>query len=157
MNYQDWQTTVSDDITKDPLWSLEAYRLGLFIAEIGWHDVIALNKNPLTRSLANQLIRALDSISANIAEGYSRSTGKDRARFYEYSLGSAREARDWYYKARRVLREEVVEHRIALLTKIIKMLNVLIPKQRRKGLREEQAHYETIPENLDLTENIPMP
>jgi|APSaa5957512576_1039674.scaffolds.fasta_scaffold228244_2 hypothetical protein len=47
MNYQDWQKTVPDDITKDPLWSLEAYRLGLFIAEIGWRDIVALNKNPL--------------------------------------------------------------------------------------------------------------
>ncbi len=37
------------------------------------------------------------SIRANIAEGYSRGTGKDRARFYEYALGSARESRDWYF------------------------------------------------------------
>ena len=155
MNYQDWQKTVSEEITKDPLWTLEAYKMGLFISEIGWHDVKALNKNSLTKPLANQLIRALDSISANIAEGYSRSTGKDRARFYEYSLGSARESRDWYYKARRVLREEVVEHRMALLTQIIKMLNALVPKQRQKGIREEQANYETLSQGL--TTNIPMP
>ncbi len=25
-------------------------------------------------------------------------SGKDRARFYEYSLGSAREGRGWYYR-----------------------------------------------------------
>ena len=155
MNYQDWQKTVSEEITKDPLWTLEAYKMGLFISEIGWHDVKELNKNSLTRPLANQLIRALDSISANIAEGYSRSTGKDRARFYEYSLGSARESRDWYYKARRILREEVVEHRMALLTQIIKMLNALVPKQRQKGIREEQANYENF--SQDLTTNIPMP
>jgi len=95
----------------------------------------------LTRDLANQLYRAVCSISANSAEGHSRSTGKDRARFLEYSLGSAREARDWYYKSRHTLKEEVVKHRIDLLTQIIKILNILTPHQRQKGIREEKAEY----------------
>jgi four helix bundle protein len=50
--------------------------------------------------LSDQLYEAVGSVSANLAEGYSRGTGKDRARFYEYALGSARESRDWYFKAR---------------------------------------------------------
>ena len=50
-----------------------------------------------TIGLADQLYRSLGSIGANLAEGYSRGTGKDRAHFYEYALGSARESRDWYY------------------------------------------------------------
>lgn len=154
-NYQDWQKTLPEDITQDPLWRLEVYRLSLFVSEIGWLDVVKLNKNPLTKVLANQLIRALDSISANIAEGYSRSTGKDRARFYEYSLGSARESRDWYYKAGRILRDEVVEHRMSLLTQIVKMLNALVPKQRKKGLREEQGVY-NVEEFPDPIAEIPM-
>jgi len=104
MNYPDWQKTVPDDITQDPLWKLEVYRLGLFVSDIAWQDALALSKNPLTRDLADQLYRAVCSISANIAEGYSRSTGKDRARFFEYSLGSAREAGDWYYKSRHTLK-----------------------------------------------------
>lgn len=91
--------------------------------------------------MADQLIRAIDSISANIAEGYSRSTGKDKARFMEYALGSAREAHDWYYKARRVLRQEVVSHRINLLTQIIKILSAFVPQQRKKGIRESAALY----------------
>ncbi|MFQ5594528.1 MAG: four helix bundle protein, partial [Anaerolineae bacterium] len=51
-----------------------------------------------TLGLSDQLYRALVSISSNIAEGYSRGTGKGRAQFYEYALGSARESRDWYFK-----------------------------------------------------------
>lgn len=139
-------SSVPNDITGDPLWNLEIYRLGLFISEIGWPDVVALNKNVLTRDLADQLIRAIDSISANIAEGYSRSTGKDKARFMEYALGSAREARDWYYKSRRVLKPEVVTHRINLLTQIVKILSAFIPVQRKKGIREEKAPYLTLSE-----------
>ena len=155
MNYQEWQDKVPSDITQDPLWKLEVYRMSLFASEIGWQYVTALYKNSLTRDLSSQLIRALDSISANIAEGYSRSTGKDRARFMEYALGSAREFRDWYYKSRRVLREEVVSHRINLLTQIVKILSVLVPTQRKKGIREEQAEYNT--DSLNLDNEVPLP
>jgi len=117
-----------------------------------------LNKTLLTRNLADQLYRAVCSISANIAEGYSRSTGKDRARFLEYSLGSAREARDWYYKSRHTLKEEVSNHRINLLTQIIKMLNVLTPRQRQKGIREEQPEYSMSQSStFSLDSEVPIP
>ena len=158
MRYDEWQASVPDEIQGDSLWKLEVYRLGLFISEIAWHDALELNKHYLTRGMADQLYRAVCSISANIAEGYSRSTGKDRARFLEYSLGSAREARDWYYKARNTLKEEVVRHRINLLTQIIKMLNVLTPHQRQKGIREEQAEYDlSQPSDSLIDLEIPLP
>jgi four helix bundle protein len=150
---------VPDDIKGDSLWKLEVYRIALFSPDIAWQDALALSKNSLTRDLADQLYRAVCSISANIAEGYSRSTGKDRARFLEDSLGSAREARDWQYKSRHTLKEEVVKHRINLLTQIIKILSVLTPHQRQKGIREEQAIYETSPQpsDLNLDSEIPLP
>jgi four helix bundle protein len=90
MKFAEWQAGISNEIKGDPLWGLEVYRLALFVGDIAWQDAQALNKNNLTRDLADQLYRAVCSISANIAEGYSRSTGKDRARFFEYALGSAR-------------------------------------------------------------------
>lgn len=159
MNYQEWMTTVLPEITQDPLWNLEVYRLGLFVADIGWEDIVLLDKNKITRDAADQIHRSLDSISANIAEGYSRSTGKDRARYFEYSLGEAREARDRYFKVRRALKQEVVLHRIKLLTQIIKILNVFVPAQRKRGLREEQGIYITLSEfeNDILQTKIPMP
>jgi four helix bundle protein len=141
MNYQEWLTTVPAEITQDPLWNLEVYRLGVFVADISWEDILCLDKNKITRDAADQIHRSLDSISANIAEGYSRSTGKDRARYFEYALGEAREARDRYFKARRVLRHEVVLHRMKLLTQIAKMLNALVPTQRKRGIREEKGLY----------------
>lgn len=156
MRYDEWQVSVPDEIKGDSLWKLEVYRLGLFVADIAWQDALELNKNHLTRGIADQLYRAVCSISANIAEGYSRSTGKDRARFLEYSLGSARETRDWYYKSRNTLKEEVVKHRINLLTQIIKMLNVLTPHQRQKGIREQQADYQAA-QSLDSIINLEIP
>jgi four helix bundle protein len=158
MKYDEWQAGVPDEIKGDPLWRLEVYRLGLFVAEIAWQDALVLNKTLLTRDMADQLYRAVCSISANIAEGYSRSTGKDRARFLEYSLGSARESRDWYYKSRHTLKEEVINHRINLLTQIIKMLNVLTPHQRQKGIREEQPEYNmSQSSSISLDSEVPLP
>ena len=95
-----------------------------------------------TLDLSDQLYRALGSISANLAEGYSRGTGKDRARFYEYALGSARESRDWYYKGRHVLGETVTQHSLSLLTQIIRPLLTMIPQQRGRILREQGISYQ---------------
>ncbi|MCB0101915.1 MAG: four helix bundle protein [Anaerolineales bacterium] len=157
MKYVEWQASVPDEIKGDSLWRLEVYRLALFSADISWQDALALNKTPLTRDLADQLYRAVCSISANIAEGYSRSTGKDRARFLEYSLGSAREARDWYFKSHHTLKEDVIKHRIGLLTQIIKMLSILTPNQRQKGIREEQSEYVTQSSSFNLDSETPLP
>jgi four helix bundle protein len=141
MNYQEWEASVPRDISDDALWTVEAYRLALFVAEIGWQDTIKISQTKQTVSLADQLFRSLGSISANLAEGYSRSSGRDQARFYEYSLGSARESRDWYYKARHILGEQITTHRLKLLTQIIRLLLAMIPKQRSKSTRETQTKY----------------
>ena len=142
MNFREWGESVPEEITGDPLWRLEAYRLALFAAELGWHDVTKMMRDQRMRSLSDQLYRALGSISANIAEGYSRGTGKDRARFYEYALGSARESRDWYYKARHKLGDSVAQHRVSLLTQIVRLLLAMVPQQRGYATCETSTPYE---------------
>ena len=97
-----------------------------------------------TIGLSDQLYRSIGSISANVAEGYSRGTNRDRARFYEYTLGSAREGRDWYYKGRFVLGDVVADHRIALLTQIIRSLLKMVPQQRGYKVSESKSHYSTL-------------
>lgn len=157
MNYAEWLETVPPEITNDPIWKLDVYRLALFIGDIGWNDVLALSKNNLMWGVADQLHRSLDSISANLTEGYSRSKGLDRARFFEFSLGSARESRDWYYKSRHVLSANVVKHRIELTTQIIGMLVPMISHQRKNAIREEQAEYTTQTSAFSLNSEIPFP
>lgn len=149
MKFQEWQLTVPETITNDSLWKMQVYRIALFAAEIGWQDITQLSQDRRMLSLADQLYRALGSISANIAEGYSRSTGKDRARFFEYALGSARESRDWYYKARVILGDQVVNERLELLTHIVRQLIMIIPSERRDGIREETALYDLSNETLN--------
>jgi len=51
-------------------------------------------------TVGKQLVRAIDSISANIAEGFGRYTKKDKVNFYRYSFGSIKESMDWVEKAK---------------------------------------------------------
>lgn len=157
MNYAMWIMNVPSEITNDPIWKLEVYRFGLFAGDIGWHDVQKLSKEKLMLSVADQIHRSIDSISVNLTEGFSRSKGLDRARFIEASLGSARESREWYYKSKHVLSDEVLKHRMGLTTKIISMLTPMIPHQRKHAIREEQAEYKIDILNFDIYTEVPMP
>ena len=144
-NYDKWEDGVSISIKGDLIWKMQVYRLSLFASDIGWYDVTKLQKDRRTVKLSDQLYRALGSISANIAEGFSRSSRKDQNRFWEYALGSASESRDWYFKSRHLLGETVCEHRMQLITKIIRLLLTMIPKNRDHTIREEQFSYQTSP------------
>jgi four helix bundle protein len=156
MSYEEWVKSVPKDITDDVLWTVKAYRYALFLSDLCWFDVTKLIQDKRTLDLSDQLYRAAGSVSANVAEGYSRSTGKDRARFYEYALGSARESRDWYYKARHVVGESVMQHRSGLLTEIIRLLITMVPQQRQSGtIREKRTEYGTEPDFF--LNNVPMP
>ncbi len=141
MKYSSWEVDVPEELKRDALWRVEAYRLALFLSDIAWQDVLRLAQDRKMRSLSDQLYRAAGSISANIAEGFSMGTGKNRARFYEYALGSARESRDWYFKSRYVLGDEIARHRIDFLTRIIRLLLTMIPHQRQSPIREPEAEY----------------
>jgi len=135
MTREQWEETVPTSIREDPLWKMEAYRIGLFLSDLVWADAGKLLREPRTFSIADQICRACGKISACVAEGYSRGTGKDRARFYEYALGSTREARDWYYKSRFVLKEKVTQHRIDLATQLIRLLVRMVANERRRNRR----------------------
>jgi len=52
-------------------------------------------------TLGKQLVRAIDSVSANISEGFGRNTYKDQRSFYYYSRGSLYESKTWITKAKR--------------------------------------------------------
>ncbi len=155
LTFDNWLAELPDTITSDPLWKMKAYRLATFLGDLAWHDTAKLVQTPRMASLADQLYRAVGSIGANIAEGYSRRSGKDRARFYEYALGSARESRHWYYSARRILPDKVVEHRLQVIAEISRLLLATIPRERTRNLAEESVNY-----GVDLAPflaNAPLP
>lgn len=151
MKLQTWLQSVPESLTADPLWSVEAYRLATFVADMAWADADQLARDQRTRRVAQQLYSAVCSIGANLAEGYSRESGRDRARFYEYALGSAREARDWYYKGRHVLGQSAGEQ-MEILTQIMRLLFAMVKDQRGTSVREGAIEY-TIPTIEELVAN----
>ena len=144
---REWMDSVPRAVRDDVMWKMEAYRLGLYVCDTAWDDVTVLSEDARTLSLSDQLYRSLGSISANIAEGYSRGGGRDRARFLEYALGSARESRDWYVKGRRVLDAERVGSQIDALTSIIRLLTVMSRNERDVHLREPSVPYSLDPDD----------
>ena len=134
-----WQESVPIEITSDALWHATAYRLALFVADRSWEDLMKLAGNPATAHMADQLGRALGSIGANYSEAYSRSGIGDRCRFYEYSLGSTRESRTWFYKARHMVGEDRMRQALDLLTRIARLLTVTIVRERSRAKKRPKA------------------
>jgi four helix bundle protein len=124
---------VSHATAKDPLFRMRAYQIAADLLEVAWHDAKKLSAEPVTERIAGQLYAAVNSIAANLGEGYSRSSGKDRSRFFEYALGSARESISWYQGARPVL-GDVVPNRLDNLEEIRRLLIATIPRERGSGI-----------------------
>ena len=74
------------------------------------------------------MVNAVDSISANIAEGFGRYFKKDKVNFYRYSKGSLKESFDWNEKARvrELITNEEYDYIFSELNKLPKALNSLI-------------------------------
>jgi four helix bundle protein len=72
--------------------SVTAYRFAMEASDAAWDDASTMKCEPLLAEVAPQLIRAIGSVAANIAEGYARRSARDRIRFYEYALGSVEES-----------------------------------------------------------------
>jgi four helix bundle protein len=125
----------SEATGNDPLKRMRVYQLARDLINEAWIDAERLKENAITERLAGQLYSAVSSISANLGEGYSRSAGRDRARIFEYALGSARESISWYRAAVPVIGEEKARARMDKLEEIRRMLMAIIPRERGKLIR----------------------
>ena len=127
VGYAEWEREMAEAIRREPQWSFVGYRKALFL----WVDCEKLNGHPSGKAVAQQLIRSLGSISANIEEGQGRGFSKDRDYFLRVALGSARESKGWCYRAKGILKPDVLEHRWSLLDEIIALLVTELNKKRR--------------------------
>src|SRR5688572_27126233 len=111
-DFAEWEAQVSSSLREDPLRRTPAYRFAVWLSDLARADMAPLWRDPETMGIADQVTRAVNGISSTLAEGYGRTTGPERARYYDYAASSTREARDWYFKARHYLPEDVVEQRL---------------------------------------------
>jgi four helix bundle protein len=78
---------------------LEVYKLSLVIGETVWAIVSTWGYFEKD-TIGKQMVRAADSISANISEGYGRFHYRDMKQFLYYARGSLYETKTWILKAK---------------------------------------------------------
>ena len=78
---------------------IDCYKRSFILSNKVW--LIVLRWEWFAKStVGTQYARAVDSISANIAEGFGRYAKKDKIHFYRYAYGSLKESLDWNEKAK---------------------------------------------------------
>jgi four helix bundle protein len=78
--------------------TLRVYQLSEQLADLIWE--IVLEWNAFARdTVGKQLVRAADSVGANISEGTGRGTYVDNRRFVRIARGSLNETKHWLRRA----------------------------------------------------------
>ncbi len=131
----DDKNAVSIATSRDPIWRMRVYQLAVELLEESWPDAEELSHHPMMLKVCDQLYSAVGSIEANIADGYSRSSGKDRSRFFEYALSSTRESITWYRAAKPILGSNITTRRWNKIEEIRRLLLTIIPRERGKTIR----------------------
>jgi len=88
---------------------LRVYQLAECLADTVWNIVLPWN-GFARETVGKQLVRAADSIGANVAEGSGRGSVVDNRRFVRIARGSLYETRNWLRRAfrRKLLTAEQV-------------------------------------------------
>jgi four helix bundle protein len=120
----------------DPLERMTVSQLATALVPDCFKDCEKLIEHPVTAAIGPDLYHAVGSIVVNIAEGYSRSSGADRVRFYEYALGSVRESMKWYRSSAPVLGTECATDRLDRLEEMRRLLLATIPRERGRTIRK---------------------
>src|ERR1035437_1337643 len=94
---------------KSALNDLEIYREAMEIGEEVW-SMVAHWDFFAKDTIGKQIVRASDSVAANLSEGYGRFHFKENQKFCYYSRGSAEETQTWLEKA---ARRDLVERETA--------------------------------------------
>jgi len=109
------------------LHDISSYNIAFGLSNYVWNIVVKWDLFA-KKHVGGQFVEAVDSISANIAEGFGRYHKKDKIKFYRYSQGSLRESFDWNEKSkvRMLLTNEEYKYIKDELQKLPKELNQLI-------------------------------
>jgi len=106
---------------------IDAYKISFNLSNYVWDLVLKWNRLGLD-TVGKQFVRSVDSISANIAEGFGRYSKKDKIKFFRISFGSMYESLDWNEKAlkRKLISKKEYELIYSELQKLPKLIHQLI-------------------------------
>jgi len=100
---------------------LNVYQLSMEIAERIWKIVIEWDYLA-KETIGKQLIRAADSMAANLSEGFGRYFYKENKQFCYYSRGSLFETKTWVKKAQ--LRDLIDDQNFMQLNKDLETIAI---------------------------------
>ena len=157
LKFAEWVSSMPTEISEDPIWNLDVYRLALLASEAAERDAQVLERNLRMRSAARGLYPAAAAIGTNLREGFSRDNSAERSQFYGYALESTRECREWYETARTGLPGEVIRHRLELMAAIVGMITSSMPDERTRPTREaiEESSITARSRRILFEEDIP--
>jgi four helix bundle protein len=114
-------------MTKTNFEKLDVYRLSETIADMIW-DIVDTWQSFARDTVGKQIVRAADSIGANIAEGVGRGTHPDNKRFVRIARGSLYETKHWLRRAyrRKLLTQKQVEALKPLFDELAPRLNAYL-------------------------------
>ena len=106
-------------MAKFALDDLRVYMMAEELADLVW-EVVATWRGFAKSAIGSQLVRAADSVGANIAEGYGRASPADHQRFVRTARGSLYEVR--YFLRRADKRKLLTSEQKAPLQRLLKEL-----------------------------------
>jgi four helix bundle protein len=104
---------------KSRIEDLEIYKTAIDLSDKIWKIVITWEKFE-KNTVGGQLIRAIDSVGANLSEGYGRGSKTDNARFAKIARGSLFETKYWLILSHN--RKLISQDELALLFEVIEKL-----------------------------------
>ncbi len=106
---------------------LRVYRLAEQLADAVWDVVGSWDRFP-QRTVGQQLVRAADSIGANIAEGAGRGSYQDNRRFVRIARSSLNEVKHWLRRAynRGLLNDDQINRLKPMLDELAPKLNAYL-------------------------------
>ena len=113
-------------MAEDRLENFGIYKLACQLFEDFWTDSEIVGKDYRGRELVKQQTRSLDSVCANIEEGYGRGFNKEMPQHLKISRGEARESKGRYRRMKFLLPAETIQNRVAVLDQIIGGLTTTI-------------------------------
>lgn len=137
---------------------LDVYRLAERIAD-RCYEIVSSWRSLDQETVGKQLIRAADSIGANIAEGHGRYHYGDQLRFLYYARGSLDETKHWMRRVRnrQLLSVESADKALGVLEELAKKLNAYISFIRRQRKSSNKQSANTVAEESPFYDTTAIP
>jgi four helix bundle protein len=112
---------------------IESYTRSFKLSNTIW-EIIILWNSFAKDTIGKQFVRAADSISANIAEGFARHSKKEKVHFYRIAKKSVSECLDWNQKSkvRKLITDDEYNLIFLELKEFPRLLNTLIKYTNQK-------------------------